>query len=203
MYSLVRRRSGGVAISISAGAFAIVLAAGCMDKPQSVKQAIKNQKREVDVDTAAVGPVAGVVTVDGQSPPSDKGKRIIVVLNDPKKPLNPAKLPDIFTICGPDGSFSFTTFVNGDGVKFGDYVVTFALLHPLGLKARDGYGGPDEMKNLYNDPDVNAKNKEFNVNVTGAGKGDYHFNLELAGKDAVPAPGAHAVVQAEKGGRGR
>ena len=52
--------------------------------------------------------------------------------------------------------------------------------------------GPDGLKNLYSDPEKNKNEKEFNIEVAEPGKGDYEFNLSIAGKEGVPV-GQYAV----------
>ncbi len=84
------------------------------------------------------------------------------MLNDPKKPSPPNK-PSLYTISTPEGVFDFSTGVKGDGTLPGSYIVTFAQLHPHG---RCGFLPPDELKNLYNDPDQNAEKPEFHIELT-------------------------------------
>ncbi len=60
----------------------------------------------------------------------------------------------------PDGSFSFSSYGIGDGVPPATYVVVFAVLTD---KKKHGYVGPDELKNLYNDPEKNEKIPEFKI----------------------------------------
>jgi hypothetical protein len=153
---------------------------------------------------------AGRVTVDGQPPKSDC--KLFVILNDPSHLDATAhqKAPKIFAVCSADGSFAFTTNDPRDGVVAGKYVVTFVELHQPpkpkkteksgGLKARIVRGGPnrfekpDELKNLYNDPDKNAKIENLNLDLEPPGKSDYLFDLEVAAKEPVETPGPNAVV---------
>jgi hypothetical protein len=70
-----------------------------------------------------------------------------------------------------------------DGAPEGSYVVLFvALKHSL-LGRQQGYHEPDALQNRYNDPDKNAANPEFKVDVKPPGKTDYNFDLKLAGTD--------------------
>ena len=52
----------------------------------------------------------------------------------------------------------------------------------------------DALKNLYNDPDVNAKDEKFRLEATPPGKTDWTFDLQVAGKDSNTKPGEHAVM---------
>jgi hypothetical protein len=56
------------------------------------------------------------------------------------------------------------------------------------------FDGPDLLNNLYNDPDKNAADPEFQITVSEPGKSDYHFNLGIAGKPSG-TPGPHAVTE--------
>jgi len=131
-----------------------------------------------------VAPVAGVVTVDGTAP----GPFTLVMLWDPKKP----QAGVMRAICDAEGRFAFTSYQRGDGIPPGSYVVLFAQFnmgHRLG-----SFDPPDLLHNLYNDPDKNASNPEFQISVSVPGKTDYHFNLAVAGvQPAVPGP--HAVTE--------
>ena len=96
----------------------------------------------------------------------------------------------------------------------GKWVVTFLELHEAPArgtsakksstgKTASGLGGgggsrnqrymqPDELKNLYSDPDTNTKDQRFSLDLQPPGKEDYHFDLAVAGKTAAKcAP--HAV----------
>jgi len=76
-------------------------------------------------------------------------------------------------------------------------VVLFAALTS---KGRLGMGQPDGLKNLYNDPDKNAENKDFVVELEPPGRTDCQFNLDLAGKDPG-TPGPKAVKQLLRQGK--
>jgi hypothetical protein len=56
------------------------------------------------------------------------------------------------------------------------------------------FAGPDELKNLYNDPEKNKNDAAFLVDVQPPGRTDYQFDLSVAGKDPVIKPGPHAVT---------
>jgi hypothetical protein len=88
-----------------------------------------------------------------------------------------------------DGSFRFTE----DGIRPGHYVLLFAVLK---RKGQGNFVGPDQLNNLYNDPDVNAKDfPQFVIDHQKPGKKDYQFNLEVAGKAPVASPSSHAVTK--------
>ena len=65
---------------------------------------------------------------------------------------------------------------------------------------RMGFFGPDGLKNLYNDPEINSKKPEFLIDHQAPGKTDYTFNLSVAGGTPPEAPGPKAFVGS---GRGR
>jgi hypothetical protein len=156
----------------------------------------------------AVAKFAGRVTVDGKAP--KRNCRLFVILNDPKPPADTAHGEGAtrFTACDADGNFAFSTYGNKDGVVPGKYVVTFVELHrPINPSSNirflatvhvgpspDRYRQPDELKNLYNDPDKNVKNVEFNLELEAPGNAHYHFDLAVAGKKPVVTPGPKAVT---------
>jgi hypothetical protein len=100
----------------------------------------------------------------------------------------------IFSRIHPNGKFEFTTYIKGDGVAPGSYIVCFVELQKPSLNA-DGWLGPDRLKNLYNDPEKNKDNSEFVVEVPSPGKTDWNFNLQIAGKDPVSNPGPNAITE--------
>ncbi len=84
----------------------------------------------------------------------------------------------------------FSSYGIGDGVPPATYVVVFAVLTD---KKKHGYVGPDELKNLYNDPEKNEKIPEFKIDHKAPGKTDYDFNLKVAGNEN-PTPGPKALT---------
>ena len=46
-----------------------------------------------------------------------------------------------------------------------------------------GFVGPDQLMNLYSDPDTNGQIPEFKIDHKPPGKKDYAFNLAVAGKE--------------------
>jgi hypothetical protein len=102
-------------------------------------------------------PLTGTLIVDG-SP----AEGVLVEATDVKglDATNPT-MSTAFT--DADGQFKFSTYEQGDGVPDGEYLVTFmwGQLNPMSMQ----YGGPDKLKNRYNDPDQS----EFRVQVDGKG----------------------------------
>ena len=173
---------------------------------ESVQQAIDRQVKEnPKYHVQAVSRFAGRVTVDGQPPAKDL--RLFVILNDPQHLDENAhrRAPKLCAICDDDGKFAFGTYEKADGVPPAAYVVTFALLHPPTAGSSRGGGrmrqatgprhfnGPDELKNLYNDPDKNQKLDEFNIKLATPPKSDYNFDLAVTNKDPTQ-PGPNAVT---------
>ena len=183
--------------------------AGCnsgLSSNQALNEQFKNNSQFTRV---AVARFAGKVAVDGQPPAKDC--KLFVILNEVQHlDANAhAAAPRLYASCDADGKFVFGTYARDDGAAAGKYVVTFVELHaPNGgtpekssgaaFRSNRAVGGsrkykpPDELKNLYNDPDQNVKEDRFNVNLEPSGKADYEFDLSVAGKEAAPA-GANAV----------
>jgi hypothetical protein len=159
-----------------------------------------------------VAKFAGRITIDGK-PPTGAG-RLFVILTDPNHLDEHARgtLPKLYAMCDADGHFAFGTYDlknKNDGVVAGKYVVTFVQLRkfvPKNAKskgsstperARGGYEKynlPDDLKNLYSDPDRNAKSPAFLLDLRPPGKDDYRFDLVVAGKEPLPKPAPHAVT---------
>jgi hypothetical protein len=203
MSVLARRAPAVTCFSLPAIALLSTAITGCGG--ESVQQAIARQAKDnPKYEVHSVSRFAGRVTVDGQPPAKDL--RLFVILNDPQHLDENAKrrAPKLSAICDDTGKFAFGTYEKDDGVPAAGYVVTFALLHSptagggRGGRMRQGTGprhfsGPDELKNLYNDPDKNQKVDEFNVKLAPPGKSDYNFDLAVAGKDMAEA-GPNAVT---------
>jgi hypothetical protein len=166
-------------------------------RPDEQEQASKGYKQN------PVAKVAGRVTIDGEPPGKDG--LLFVVLVDPQHLDKVRKGPDVFTTCDEEGKFSFTTYLKDDGAPQGKYVAAFAFLK-LGSGKGGGprnpgmgvdsqtFGGPDKLKNLYNDPEKNKSEPTFQIDVAPPGRTDYEFNLAIAGKEAVPKPGPYAIT---------
>jgi len=93
-----------------------------------------------------------------------------------------------------DGSFAFTSYVAGDGLPEGRYVVVMARLKKEAGPHR-WFDGPDGLKNLYNDPEVNARRPEFVIDHKSPGRRDYLFDLKIEGKPAVVKPSPNALTE--------
>jgi len=169
---------------------------------QSAQQALDRQFQEhPEFKKLTLAKFSGHVTVDGQSPSQDN--QLFVILNDPAHLEEAAhgKTPKLFASCDAEGKFSFSTYIAGDGVVAGKYVVTFVELRRPVKSVRPAmsqliFVPPDELKNLYNDPNANAKEDRFNLDLQPPGKNDYEFDLAVAGRDPVvtPGPGAWTTI---------
>jgi hypothetical protein len=196
MLAFFLNQSVPLAARCAAVAGMAVLFAGCGSKSadQALQQAYLNNP---SVTKAHIATFEGTVTVDG-APPDKPGMVLLVILNDPKKPQDPHRVPKLVAGCTPDGHFDFTTFTAHDGVECGSYIVTFVQLKnlaaPFGKIKKAGLGPPDALNNLYNDPDKNADVPEFHVEIKPPGITDAHFDLIVAGKDPVPQAGPHAIT---------
>jgi hypothetical protein len=170
---------------------------GCY-REKTAKEAVDQYfKSNPDAKRFTVARFAGTVTIDGLPPEKKPATRLFILLNDPQ---HLEKLPTRFIEVADDGSFSFMTYLAGDGVPVGKYVVEFAQLQlpRRGSQRRGGgvarvYRAPDGLKNLYNDPEKNKDIKDFVVDVTEPGRDDYQFNLTIAGKDPA-SPGKYSAL---------
>lgn len=152
---------------------------------------------------------AGRVLVDGKGPRKDC--KLFVILTDPKHLDENVKglPPKFFTVCHADGTFGFSTNEKHDGVLPGKYIVTFVELHErrirrgnAGLKTKSTGGStgdrvsfvePDELKNLYSDPDKNAANPKYSLDLQPPGRDDYSFDLNVSGQTPLAKAAPHAV----------
>jgi hypothetical protein len=177
----------GLALGVVALALCCV---GC--GPPNPQQRINAELERTGQKLAAVAPLSGRVTIDGQPPSSilkDKSQKLVVMLCDVSKPdQRPDHRPHVNA--NPDGSFRFASYGIDDGVPPATYVFVFAVLTD---QRKQGYVGPDELKNLYNDPEKNEKIPDFKIDHKAPGKSDYEFNLKLAGNEN-PTPGSKALT---------
>jgi hypothetical protein len=130
-------------------------------------------------------PLAGKVTIDGRAP--GDGGTVIVMLNGNVG----GKVEPYCAFCKPDGTFRFE-----GGHSPGRFVITIAQLGHRKRVEWTQYVGPDELKNLYNDPDKNARRPEFVIRHAAPGKTDYRFDLKVAGVAPVQA-GPRALIHLE------
>ena len=169
------------------GSCAAFAAVGC-NGTNSGNESLEALLKQSGETRASLYPLAGKVTIDGEPPHFVRPERLIVMLNDPTNP-DLSKRP--CRQCDDEGEFAFGTYTKGDGLPAGKFIVTFAVLR---VTAR-GLIGPDQLKNLYNDPDKNAKIPEFNIVHQAPGKKDYVFDLKIAGQEAVETPGPNALTE--------
>jgi hypothetical protein len=170
------------------GACVICVAAGCgnSDKQPSLSALFKQSGG----NRPSVYPLAGKVTIDGEPAHYVKPQRLVMMLYDPTRPnLPPFKRPckDI----SAEGTFSFGSYTKGDGLPAGKFVVAFAVLEVTNR----GLLGPDQLNNLYNDPEKNAGIPQFNIDHRAPGKKDYVFDLKVAGREGVGSPGPKALTE--------
>lgn len=169
------------------GACALFTAVGCA---RSSNQALQAAIKQTGQKPESLAPIGGKVLVDGEPAHFVKPLKLVVMLYDPSKPNLPqSKRP--CKECSPDGEFSFGTYTKGDGLPAGRFVVAFAVLNVT----MQGLKGPDHLKNLYNDPDMNAATPEFNIQHQRPGKTDYVFDLKVAGKEGIDTPGPNALTE--------
>jgi hypothetical protein len=170
----------GVAGSI---ALLCIVAAGCSSRSADAR--IDAALAQTGSSRELVFPLSGKITVDGLTyAPAKKSRRLVVKLYgraDSEQSAEPAAI----TECKADGSFAFETLREGDGVKPGDYVITFA---DLIFRRKDGYREPDGFNNLYSDPRRNVAHPEFKIYHRAPGRTDYEFDLQVAGEIPIDPP---------------
>jgi hypothetical protein len=199
--SLCRRPAGSYAWLVLLFV-TVALFAGCNHAPteeDSVSEYFKTSKTK----RVPVAKFAGHVSIDGQPPA--QGAHLFVILNNPEHLEKPGKgFPKYVAKCDAEGNFAFTTYVTGDGVPQGKYLLTFVEFRASKRKEgrsmggmrpglQQGFGGPDELKNLYNDPEKNKGDQTFLVDLTESGRTNLDFNLAVAGKDGGP-PSEYSVT---------
>jgi hypothetical protein len=177
-------RSARLAWGLS-GLLVLLTAGGC---GKGHEDRFNQAAKESGVETAGVAPLAGTVTIDGNPPALEGARAVFVVLNDVSKPNEPLE-QRLSAQCDEHGKFEFSSFSRGDGVPPGTYIITIAMLKVGGR----GYVGPDQLKNLYNNPEVNAQNPEFKIVHKPPGKKDYAVDLTVAGKEPAQ-PGKYSVL---------
>jgi hypothetical protein len=168
-----------------------ILSLGCEGR-QSTAERLENAYKSAGMDPVAVYPLGGKITIDNE-PPVAKSEtaRFVAIAYDAAKLDFKAK-DNARAFVKPDGSFELPPLAPGK------YVILFAQ---LGYNPRMGFLGPDGLKNLYNDPDVNSRKPEFLVDHQAPGKTGYTFNLSVAGETPPAAPGPKAFVGSGPSGR--
>jgi hypothetical protein len=103
-------------------------------------------------------PVRGLVTLDGIPTP-----KLTVRLHSLEKPQGESAIyaakPSAMT--EGDGTFSISTYEQGDGVAPGTYSITLEWL--TYNRMQNSYGGPDKLGGKYADPEKS----QYKVTVTG------------------------------------
>jgi hypothetical protein len=189
----------------------VALAQGCGQSSNSGSSDDTAFLKNAEFPRERLAKFSGKVTVDGQPPKKDC--KVFVILTDPQRLDENAHgmLPKYFAPCDAEGNFGFSTYDRHDGVPVRKYVVTFVELHafkqssrPAGKGQKSGtpapsagtaFAQPDELKNLYSDPDTNVKDSKFLLDLQPPGKDDYHFDLVVKGKEPVLKPAPHAVLK--------
>jgi hypothetical protein len=167
---------------------------GCGSGPQT-SELLDNQLRDFKATRQPTGKFAGTVTIDGKPPRDAITEGLRIMLYDPTKPSPVNSAPLNAIVNHDDGRFEFTTYSEHDGAPQGSYIVLFVALKHTFLGRHTGYHEPDELKNLYNDPDKNGMNAEFQVEITSGGQADYHFDLALEGKEPAASPAPKAITR--------
>ena len=164
-----------------------ILSFGCEGR-QSTAQRLEKAYKSAGMEPVTVYPLGGKITVDNE-PPVAKSEtaRLVAIAYDAAKPDVKAR-SNARAFLKPDGSFELPPLPPGK------YVMLFAQLRH---NSRMGFFGPDGLKNLYNDPEVNSKKPEFLIDHQAPGKTDYTFNLSVAGETPPAAPGPKAFVGSE------
>lgn len=178
-------RCGRARIVAVLGLTAACLAAGCR---RAENESLDAFLKQAGPNRLNVYPLAGKVTIDGQPPQFARPLRLVVMLNDPSN-ANLARRPA--RQCNDEGEFAFGTYRKQDGVPAATYVVTFAVLK----LTPQGFVGPDQLKNLYNDPDKNAQVPEFKIVHQSPGRTDCLFDLKVADQTPVEVPGPNALTE--------
>ena len=174
--------------SLVIAACAIFSTLGCgKSADQAALDALLKQSGD---NRAILYPLAGRVTIDGQPAHYAKPQRLVMMLYDPTRPDLPVSKRPCKDVSA-EGTFAFGTYKKGDGIPPGQFVVAFAVLEVTNR----GLLGPDQLQNLYNDPEKNAENPEFHINHQAPGKEDYIFDLKVAGKQGPSTPGPRALTE--------
>jgi hypothetical protein len=161
---------------------------------KSENEALEAYLKQSGLSRDLIYPLAGKVTLDGETPHFVRPDRLVIMLTDVSSPNH---LRRYSRQCTDDGEFAFGTFTKGDGLPAGTYVATFAVLKVT----MQGLVGPDQLKNLYNDPDKNALLPEFKIVHQAPGKKDYLFDLKVAGQEGTETPGPNALTELRPQGK--
>ncbi len=141
---MLERKVSTVPTTVMFAALALAGVAGCGGG--ATKRSADDLLRESGQSRANVAPLAGTITVDGQTPDvAGFGKpRLVVLLFDKSKlDVSPESVPKV--LCDPKGQFVFSTYDQGDGVAPGHYVLAFVEMK---FDKKRGYFGKDLLKDL-------------------------------------------------------
>jgi hypothetical protein len=170
-----------------AAAVCLFAVTGCT-KTQSAAERLDEAYRTSKMKRVTVFPLGGTVTIDNEAPTFKNRRTVLVVMAyDASKP--DARASGAYVPVKADGAFEFPD----GGLTPGKYVLLFAVLD---RRKKQGMEGPDQLKNLYNDPDVNGKKEGFTINLEASGKPDCQFNLSVTG-EAAKSPGPKALTHIE------
>ena len=97
---------------------------GCSGR-ESADKSIDRALQNAGQVRQTVYPLAGKVVIDGQVPQLAKKMKLIVMLNDTKKPDEPL-VKRQYEVCNAQGEFVFHTYGRNDGVPEGKYILTVA-----------------------------------------------------------------------------
>jgi hypothetical protein len=168
-----------IGIAVAIAGIAGLIANTCFQPPLS-------QSSPSSASTTPLFPFAGRVLVDGRVP----GWPNAVVLKLELRG-NPEHKNEPFAVCDADGRFQMGTFLPGDGAPPGKYVLVFAQLREA---RRHAYVGSDQLGNLYNDRETNARDARFVIKHEKPGKTDYQFDLKVKGVPPVETPRTGALT---------
>ncbi len=167
--------------------------AGCGFGSQSANQALSQALASTGTAKDACAKFAGTVTIDGKAPGDLGVSRVMVVLWNTKTP--PKGTPP-FAPCDPDGYFEFHTYDKADGIPVGNYVICFVQLQGgMRIGGPSGWRGPDQLKDLYSDPDKNKEDKDLVLDIKSPGKTSWQFDLKIDGKEPVTNAGPNAIKE--------
>jgi hypothetical protein len=130
--------------------FALMLFAGCggsLSDDQRLQIAFGEDRK-------AVVPLGGTILVDGKA---ERGVVVTLHNADGSKRI-PVRAP----YTDDEGHYFFTTYVGGDGIEPGKYILTFEWLNVV-EKKKEGIQlqGPDKLSKSYSNP----KTSKYSVEV--------------------------------------
>ncbi len=138
-------------------------------------------------DRQQVARVSGRVTVDGE-PGRQLFLRLVPLDAKAPSPIDPTTFSD------DQGNFAFSTYLEGDGVPLGEYLLLVEKLQSVG---EDVWTGPDGLKNLYNHLEKPVERLSVTNPVT-----NLKIDLQLASQ-AAQRPPRYGVTELgdRRGGR--